>query len=131
MSKYLLDTDTLIDFSKGREPLRSRMLVLIGEGHELAICPINEAEFYAGLAPEKRLQSEEFFLALTYWPISQAAARAAGIVRYDFARSGKTLTITDCLVAAVAIEEGAIIMTSNTDDYPQPDVTTLSLREVG
>ena len=54
MSSYLLDTDTLIDFSKAREPVRTQLLELIGEGHEVAICPINEAEFYAGLAPEKR-----------------------------------------------------------------------------
>jgi tRNA(fMet)-specific endonuclease VapC len=128
MSKYLLDTDTLIDFSKGREPVRSRLLVLIGQGHELAICSINEAEFYAGLPREKRQQSEEFFLALIYWSVSQTAARAAGIMRYDFARSGKSLAMSDCLVAAVAIEQEAIILTSNTDDYPQPEAMTVSLR---
>jgi predicted nucleic acid-binding protein len=39
------------------------------------------------------------------------------------------MAITDCLVAATALEEGAIILTSNTEDYPQAEVRTLSLRK--
>jgi tRNA(fMet)-specific endonuclease VapC len=129
MSKYLLDTDTLIDFFSGREPARTRLLELITEGNDVATCAITEAEFFAGLSPQQRKQSADFFEALTFWPISAEAARNAGTIRYDLARQGKAVPITDCLIAAVAIEQAAIILTSNTSDYPKDDVTTLSLRE--
>jgi tRNA(fMet)-specific endonuclease VapC len=128
MSKYLLDTDTLIDFSKGREPVKTRLLTILTEGHEIAVCPITEAEFYAGHPPEKENETAEFFEALTFWPITRASSRHAGRMRYELARMGKTVSLTDCLIAAIAIEQEATILTSNTADYPQPDVTTLSLR---
>ena len=45
VSRSLLDTTALIDFSKGREPARTRILDLIAGGDELAICAVNLAEF--------------------------------------------------------------------------------------
>ena len=41
MTYYLLDTDTLIDFSKGREPVVSRINQWIKDGDVLGVCPIN------------------------------------------------------------------------------------------
>ena len=41
---------------------------------------------------------------------------------YDLARQGKAVPITDCLIAALAIEHAAIILTCNTSDYPKDDV---------
>lgn len=129
MTRYLLDTTALIDFSKGREPARSRLLRMIQTGDEVGVCAINVAEFYAGVPPEKRALWDAFVDALGYWEISRAAARQAGCFRYDFARRGQVLSTTDALVAAVAQERGAVIVTSNVKDYPMPEVQLLSLRE--
>ncbi len=127
MIRYLLDTSTLIDFSKGREPTHSRLLALIDAG-TVAICAVNIAEFYAGLPPEKRPQWRQFLATLAYLVITREAAERAGSYRYDLARQGRTLALADALLAAVAEEYGAVLITENVKDFPMPDIRLLSLR---
>lgn len=129
MSRYLLDTTALIDVSKRREPARSRIRAMIAMGDEVGVCPVNVAEFFAGLSPEAHPEWEEFFDALHYWDISRAAAVRAGQYRYEYARKGRPLSTADTLVAAVAREIGAAIVTSNPKDFPLPDLELLSVRE--
>ena len=40
MTRYLLDTDALIDFSKRREPASSRILSWVDEGETVGVCAI-------------------------------------------------------------------------------------------
>ena len=127
MSRYLLDTTALIDFSKGREPAFSLVRRFVENGEEVGISPINVAEFYSGLSPSQHAVWDEFFEPLTLWPISLNAARRAGRFRYDFARQGVSLSTTDTLVAAVAIEHRATLVTGNVKDYPMDEVTLLPL----
>src|SRR5581483_2206003 len=91
VSRYLLETDALIDFSKGREPATSRILQLIEQGDELGVCAVNVAEFFAGLPPSDRPYWQRVFSTLAYWEVSIAAAWHAGEWRYDFARRGRAL----------------------------------------
>jgi predicted nucleic acid-binding protein len=130
VSRYIVDTDTLIDFSMDREPTRTGLLKLIEDGADLGVCAVNVSEFYTGLDEKRLPEWDRFFSALSYWPITLTAARLAGVNRYTFAKAGETLTISDALVAAVALVEQATILTSNGQDYPMPEVTTLSLREL-
>jgi tRNA(fMet)-specific endonuclease VapC len=129
MTRYLLDTDTLIDFSKGREPTRSRILHMIDAGDLLGVCAINVSEFYSGVPEENRLVWDELFGSLTYWDISRQAATAAGRDRFTAARKGHTLATADALVAAVARENKATILTSNVKDYANAGNNVLSLRD--
>ena len=73
MTRYLLDTTALIDFSKNREPARSRILHLIGTADELGVSP------------------------------------------------------TDSLIAAVAKEQQAVLITNNIKDYPMEEIDLLPL----
>lgn len=128
MTRYILDTIALIDFSKSREPTRSRIFLMIEAGDELGVCAVNVAEFYAGLPVIERPQWDEFFSALRYWGITQEAARQAGMWRFEFRRRGNFLTTTDMLIAAVAQERGAVILTDNITDYPIDEVRVLPLK---
>lgn len=129
MSRYLLDTTALIDFSKRREPAFSLVHRFIASGEEVGVSPINVAEFYTGLAASEHAVWDEFFEALILWPVSLSAAKQAGQFRYDFARKGVSLSTTDTLVAAVALEQGASIVTNNVKDYPMDDVVLFPLYE--
>lgn len=122
MSRYLVDTDALINFSKGREPVFSFIHRAIASGDELGVTAINVAEFYSGLGPENEPSWDEFFELLEYWPVSRQAAKRAGRWRYAHARKGQTLTTTDCLVAAVANERAAVIVTNNVKDFTMAEV---------
>jgi len=125
---YLLDTDVLIDFSKNREPARSRITAWIAAGDDLGVCPVNVAEFYAGLSPTSVVLWDVFFSTLLYWDISLPAAKRAGAWRYQFARRGTPLSVSDTLVGAVALEQGATIVTNSVKDYPMGGLHLLSLR---
>ncbi len=129
MTRYLLDTTALIDFSKDREPTRSRILSMIGAGEKLGVCAINVAEFYTGAVPPgKRFIWDQFIGSLAYWDITFEAAVRAGRDRQHFLRTEQTLSMTDVLIAAVARQQGAILVTSNRKHYPMADITLLSLQ---
>lgn len=129
MTQYLLDTDTLIDFSKGREPVVSLITTWIAKGNIVGVCPINITEFYSGLPQTERKDWDEFFESLMCWEISKHAARVAGEVRYEFRKGGIQLSTTDALISAVATEHNAVIVTSNIADYPMAKGRIFSPRE--
>ncbi len=127
MTRFLLDTTALIDFSKGREPISSRLLSMIEAGEEFGVCPVNVAEFYAGIPPHAVDLWREFIYALSYWHIGLGAALRAGRERYDLARRGRAVSTADLLIAAVARQESAVIITGNAKDYDLQDVELLVL----
>lgn len=128
MTQYLLDTDALIDFSKGAEPATSLILSWIDGSDTVAVCPITVAEFFAGLTREQAAHWEQFVAALDYWEISRGAAVRAGQERYALARTGRSTTTTDMLLAAVARECDATLVTGNVKDFPLSDLSLLPLR---
>ena len=126
MSRYLLDTDALINYSKGREPATSHIQHLIDQGDELGVCAINVANF-AGITPVNRPYWTTVFSTFTYWELSPAVAQHAGDLRYDFARQGQILSTSDTLIAAVAMHQGVILITSNVKHYPMAGLQLLAL----
>lgn len=126
---HLLDTTALIDFSKGFEPSRTKILALIDAGQQLAVCCVSVAEFFAGLTPTERPPWQRFFATLPYWDITPGAAEQAGIWRYEYRLQGIQLATTDALVAAIAWQRQAILITNNTKHYPMPEVQLMSARQ--
>ena len=53
--KYLLDTDTLIDYIKDHCNTRARLDDLIGSGNDVALCAVTIGEIYSGLAAQARV----------------------------------------------------------------------------
>ena len=102
---------------------------MIEAGDEVGVCTIVVAEFYAGLVPEQRTRWDEFFAALPYWEATLEAAKQAGIWRYEFARKGIPLSTTDLLLAAVANQKEAVLMTNNVKDYPMGEINVLPLKD--
>ena len=132
MSRYLLDTDVLIDYAYGKEPAVSRIKGLIAQGDDLGLCAIAVAEFFAGLRPHQRDYWRRVLSTFVSWDVSFDAARCAGEWRYDFERRGITQATSDTLNAAVAVERGATLLTRNARDYPMEGLSLLPLiREAG
>ena len=127
MARYLLDTDVVISFSKQREPAYSWLLGRVRSSDDLGVCDIVVAEFFAGLPPADRSGWESFFDAMFFWETSPEAARRAGRYRYQFARQGLAIATSDALIAAVAVDVQATLVTGNVRHYPMPDVTLLPL----
>jgi len=129
MTRYLVDTTTWIDYSKGIEPPSSRLDALIEDPeHEIGVCAVIVAEFMSGVAPVDRPDWERRFASLAYWETPLDGALLAGVDRYDFARRGRPLHTQDVLIAATARAHGAVLITENTEDFPMSGITLLSLR---
>lgn len=127
--KYLFDTDTLIDFLEDRDETRPQVNAIISAGDEAALCPITIAALYSGLSEKKR-QMGKLAHCLTYWQICRQAARQAGIYRKTASDAGRPFSISDSLVAALAREQQATVLTSNIKDFPPEGIHVLSLRKV-
>ena len=128
MARYLLDTTVIIDFARNIEPVSSRLAAWIDAGEEVAVTAVQVVEFLSGTRPVDRTQWASFFDGLDYWEITSADAFEAGIYRYDFARVGIQLSMTDTLTAAVARARAAIVVTENIKHFPMADIEVISLR---
>lgn len=118
MALHLLDTTALIDLSKGFEPTTTWIREQSDAGEEFGICPITIAEFFMGLKADQHAEWEELFASLTFCPIGYEASIQAGKWRSDFRSRGVHLSTSDTLVAAVAADLGAIVVTSNIKHFP-------------
>jgi len=128
MKRYLLDTSTIIDYAKSREPLSTRLRTMMAGVDEFGICAVPIAEFVTGLLPHERVIWRPFFDGLHFWPISSDAAIQAGRWRWEFARRGTALSLPDALIAAVAWRVGAMVITNNLKDFTMPEISAISLR---
>ncbi len=127
MSAFIIDTDILVDLSKNQPSAILWFKKAFEEGLELAVCSINIAEFYSGITPNKRLLWDSFFESLEFWAITKNISRQAGIWRYNFARTGITISTQDSLIAATASTHNATLVTNNIKDYPIPGIKIFSL----
>jgi predicted nucleic acid-binding protein len=89
--KYVLDTDTLIDFLQDVSSTRTRIIAMLEEGDELAFCSVTMSELFTGLSLKRRDEWHDFFASLPYWDISREAAMQSGIDRKTASESGRTL----------------------------------------
>jgi predicted nucleic acid-binding protein len=125
MSRFLLDTDVLIDVSRDREPALSLEMVLSADKAEIGICPVQLAEFYAGQDPGDRPAWDAFVNSLICWKITAAVGQCAVEYRRAFARHGQAIGTPDALNAAVAWTMGAAMVTGTGKDYPMAGVEVI------
>lgn len=113
----LLDTTVLIDLLRGRKNRRELLAELVQGGHTLATAAINVGEVYAGMRPGEQARTEALLTNLLIVPMTADIARRAGMLKCQWARKGKTLSLPDMIVAATAIESGDALMTDNYKDF--------------
>lgn len=97
--KYLLDTDTLIDYVKDRGNARGHINALIEADEEVALCAITVTEIYSGLSDKKRKVWDSWLLALSFWHIGfDVAVRPARIGRRPLKQDARYRQQTRCLL---------------------------------
>ena len=127
--RLLLDTSVLIDVLRRRHGRRELLAELAHDGHSLATTALNVAEVYAGMRPEEEAQTEAFLNALQCYELTGDVGRLAGRLKHKWARRGRTLTLADTIVAAIALERGCTLMTDNRKDFPMPELDHYRLPE--
>ena len=127
MATYLIDTNIIIDALNDKRNRNQSLMQLSAQGHTLACCPMNIAEVYAGMRPREEEQTAVFLRSLELYPITYPVAELAGRLKRDHSRKGKTLTMSDTIIAAVAIHNQLTLITDNTVDFPMKNLTMHSL----
>ena len=113
---FLADTDVLIDFLRGTGQA-DRIALEIGTGR-LCTTAITAFELWAGSkTPQQAATVTSLLEALTVLPLDISCARRAGEIRRDLEHEGRTIGMADSLIAGIAVERDAILITRNRKHY--------------
>ena len=118
--RYLVDTDWVIHYLKGRRPFVERLRVLEEQG--LAISVINLGELYEGVygatEPEKREQGlKDFLQGVTVLGLDEETCRIFGQERQRLRRAGNLPGDLDLFIGATALRHNLIVLTNNRSHF--------------
>jgi predicted nucleic acid-binding protein len=119
----LLDTSVLIDVLRARNRRPQQLAELVRAGHTLATTVLNVAELYSGMRRGEEGPTEALLGGLHCFELTGTAARIAGKFKFDWSLKGRTLAITDTIVAAIAIENRCELFTDNRKDFPMTELS--------
>jgi len=121
---YVLDTNTLMYFFKGRESVSRKLLSIPPK--EIGIPSVVVYELEVGIAkskaPRKRLkQLEEMMSLITVLPFTVKEARSSAMIRAQLERKGLPIGPIDMLIAGTARAHQAILVTHNVKEFTRID----------
>ncbi|MCL5935581.1 MAG: type II toxin-antitoxin system VapC family toxin [Bacillota bacterium] len=121
---FLLDTTCLINILRNNQETL-KFCINLSDEYPLASCPITVAEIFSGLRPGEIERVNELLEATEYYPVSYYTARQAGLLRHSYAKKGINLSMTDLLIASVAIKHSLILVTKNVRHFPMPELNVI------
>lgn len=124
------DTDVLIDFLAGQEPVASRVALELESG-ALHTTAVSRFELMSGARTERqRAIIHRLLEALGTLPLASEAADRAAQVRRTLEARGASIGMADSLVAGIVLEAGAVLLTRNRSHFERVDGLTLGRLEV-
>lgn len=114
----LLDTSVAIDHLRGAEPAVDLLSRLIHEGETVVASEVVRFELAAGVRDDELEALEQFFSALSWAPVAEAIARAAGSLARRHRRAYSGIGDADYLIAATALDLEAELLTTNVRHFP-------------
>jgi predicted nucleic acid-binding protein len=125
----LADTDVLIDFLVGVQPVKSQIARYI-KTEQLQTTAVNCFELLSGADESKRGHAVRQLLdALNVLPLDHDAARHAAEVRRKLDRTGLAIGMGDSLIAGIALAHSLPLFTRNRAHFER--VENLELVKVG
>ena len=124
MKTYLLDTNACIALINGTEiNVRRRFQRAVTRKGMILLSSVVAFELWYGVARSQRKESnaqrlEAFFAGPLEWTLfDEDDARTAGTIRAEVEAVGKPVGAYDVLLAGQARRRGAILVTSNTNEF--------------
>jgi predicted nucleic acid-binding protein len=124
--RYLLDSTVLIDHANRDVPAAELLERLLSGPHELYTCDIVTCETLSQGDPDHLRHLRVMLTALEYVAVTPDAARWAANSRHKRHGAGGKLGLGDSLIAGVAAELGAIVVTRNRPDFERQGIEVLS-----
>ena len=118
--QYLIDTDWVVHYFKGRQAIVKRLDAL--ENESLAISVATLAELYDGLYgardPRKReADLQDFLQWVTVLGLDEETCRLFGKERSRLRQSGNLPGDIDLLIGATALRHGLTVLTNNSNHF--------------
>ena len=109
----LADTDVLIDFLTGVQPVKDRIAEYINT-EQLQTTAVSCFELLSGAGGNKRGHAVRQLLeCLSVLPLDRAAAQQSADVRRKLERTGQKIGMADSLIAGIALAHGLPLFTRN------------------
>jgi len=117
---FVLDTNTVIDYFRGKGRVAERLLSV--PPSEIGLPSIAAYEAWVGVLGSKndvkrQDQFEEFLATIEVLPFDAAMSRRAAVIRVALARRGEFIGPMDTLIAAAALEADATLVTRNVTEF--------------
>jgi len=129
MAIYLLDSSVVIDALNQRRGRWQLLNALVESGETLACSAMTVTEIYVGLRPHESVRTEAFLDGLEHYPVDRELGRYAGLLKNEWTKQGRTLSIPDVIIAATALAYKLVLMTDNRKDFPMPELAIFPLPE--
>jgi tRNA(fMet)-specific endonuclease VapC len=126
---YLLDANACIKFLNGRSESVRRHLEA-RRPQDVTLCSVVKAELLYGAVKSARPAENldrlrPFFHKFTSFSFDDAAAEIYGAIRARLERAGTVIGPNDLLIAAIALAQGATLVTNNTREFSRLDTLRL------
>lgn len=123
------DTDVLIDFLRGHDPMAERIALELERGR-IVTTAVSRFELRVG-ARGGRQQSlvDTLLAALPVLSLDGDAADRAAEVRRHLEGEGSAIGMADSLIAGIVIRHGGILLTRNRRHFERVPGLTLSLQK--
>ena len=109
----LVDTDVLIDYLLGAEPMASKVAKLVATG-QLVTSSVNCFELLCGAQENKRADVTRAFVSVVdVLTLDKLGAEKAAEVRRDLQGAGQDIGMGDSLIAGIALAYDLPLLTRN------------------
>jgi predicted nucleic acid-binding protein len=127
MAEYLLDTNHLSPLVTLEHPLRERILLRMQAGDTFSIPSpaLNEFLFGISVLPRAKQNLEEwerFKYQFNYYAIDRVSAERSATLRVTLRKRGLQLEALDSLIAIIALRYDLILLTTDKDFHPIPNL---------
>src|SRR5688572_27433076 len=117
---FVLDTNTVVDYFKGRGKVADRLLAV--PPREISLPAIVTYEVWVGVlgsqnAKRRQSQYEQFLSVIQVIPFDSAISRRAAELRHMLERRGESIGPLDMLIAGTALACGATLVTRNVKEF--------------
>jgi tRNA(fMet)-specific endonuclease VapC len=117
---YALDTNTVLDYFRGRGRVAATLLAL--PPSEIALPAIVAYEVWVGVlgsqnAKRRQAQYEQFLATVDILPFDATVGRRAAELRQALERRGEGIGPMDILIAATALVHNATLVTRNLREF--------------
>src|SRR5258708_38954079 len=122
----LADTDVLIDFLSGAEPMAGRVASMIA-AHRVHTTVISRFELLAGARGTRQTAAiMDLLAAVPAVPLQDGEADRAASVRMALDRLGTPIGMADSLIAGITLVHGAVLLTRNRKHFERVAGLTLA-----